>query len=224
MVMRWTPQSSLELVRNPNYFLTPPGGADKYLQKVTYRFITDTNLLLVAMIGSSLDATSLATGLTFDQARSKQLASRAPGRFDIWFPQSDTLERMEINNYATPKAKGLTLDNPKTRQALAHALNRDAWDKAFFDGLEPVAHTFINPLNPMSNPGVPKYEYNPEKAKQLLAEVGWKPGPDGVLQRTLDGKTLRFELEYVTVAGNSIRERSQQFFLENLKQKGLRSR
>lgn len=221
-VRRWISNSTLELQRNPNFYLTPPGGADKYVQRVVYRFIRDTNALQIALIGGSLDASSLATGLTFDQARSKQLVSRAPGRFDIWFVPSDTLERIELNNFASvARVKELGLDDRRTRVALAHALNREAWVRAFFDGLEPVAHTFINPVNPNSNSNVTKYLYNPDRARQLLAELGWRPGPDGILQRTVGGKNVRFELEFVTTAGNAIRERSQQFFIDNLRAVGI---
>ena len=221
-VSRWVPGSTLELTRNPNYYLTPPGGADKYVQKVIYRFIQNTNSLLVSIMGGSIDATSIQTGLTFDQARSPQLVSRSRNAFDIWFVPSDTLERAEINNFGNvARVKELGLDDPRTRQAIAYALNREAWVKAFFDGLEPVAHTFINPVNPMSDPNVIKYPYDPAKSRQILSELGWKPGPDGILQRSINGKTVRFELEFVTVAGQTIRERSQQFFADNLKQVGI---
>ncbi|MER3452042.1 MAG: diguanylate phosphodiesterase, partial [Thermus sp.] len=70
--------------------------------------------------------------------------------------------------------------------------------KAFFDGLQPVAHTWIAPVNPLHNPNLKKYPYDPKKAEELLAQMGWRKGPDGILQRTVGGRTVRFEIEYVT--------------------------
>ncbi|MER3481887.1 MAG: diguanylate phosphodiesterase [Meiothermus sp.] len=216
-VDRWTANSSITLSRNPNFTaLTPQGGADKYAQKVIYRIIQNTNSLLVAILGGGIDAVS-SVGLTGDQARSKQLLSRAPGRFDVWAVANPTWEHIDLNKFPIQQVKDLTFDDKRTRQALLLALNRDAWVKAFFDGAEPVSNSWVANVNPLFTDNVTKYPYNPEKAKQLLAAVGWKPGPDGVLVR--NGK--RFEFELVTTAGNSVRERSQQLFIDQWKQIGV---
>ncbi|MBI1743964.1 peptide ABC transporter substrate-binding protein [Candidatus Acetothermia bacterium] len=221
MLKRWVPGNSIELVRNPNFFITPPGGTDKYIQKIIYRFIQNTNSLLVAILGGQVDVTSFVA-LTFDQARSPQLTSRAPGRFDIWFVPGSTWERITINTFANvQRVKELGLDNPKTRQALTYALNREGLIQAFFDNLQPLGNTWIAPVNPLSNQNVKKYSYNVELARKMLAELGWKPGPDGILQRTVDGRTVKFEIEYVTTAGNAVRERTQQYFADNLKRVGI---
>ncbi|AEG34049.1 ABC-type transporter, periplasmic subunit [Thermus thermophilus SG0.5JP17-16] len=221
MLRRWVPGNSVEMVRNPNFPIKPEGGESKYVQKVVYRFIQNTNSLLVAVIGGSIDATS-SVSLTFDQGRSPQLVRRAPGRFDIWFVPGAIWEHIDVNKFENCQVvKDLGLNDKRTRQAILHALNREGLVKAFFDGLQPVAHTWIAPVNPLFNPNVRKYEFNPKKAEALLAEMGWRKGPDGILQRTVGGRTVRFEIEFVTTAGNAIRERTQQFFAEDLKKIGI---
>jgi peptide/nickel transport system substrate-binding protein len=221
VLKRWVPGNSIELTRNSHFFITPPGGTGKYLQRVLYRFIQNTNSLLVAILSGSIDATSFVS-LTFDQARSPQLTSRAPGRFDIWFVPGSTLERITINTFSNVQTvRDLQLENPKTRYALAHALNREGLLKAFFENLQPAANTWIAPVNPLSNQNVKTYAHDLERARKLLAELGWKPGPDGVLQRTVGGRTVRFEIEFVTTSGNAVRERTQQFFADNLKKIGV---
>lgn len=218
---RWVPGNSIEMERNPNFPIKPEGGESKYVQKVVYRFIQNTNSLLVAVIGGGIDATS-SVSLTFDQARSRQLTSRAPGRFDIWFVPGAIWEHIDINKFENCQAvRDLGLNDVRTRRALLYALNREGLVKAFFDGLQPVAHTWIAPVNPLFNPNVRKYEFDLKKAEALLAEMGWRKGPDGILQRTVGGRTVRFEIEYVTTAGNAIRERTQQFFAEDLKKIGI---
>lgn len=220
-VNRWVPGSNIEMVRNNRFWITPPGGAERYIQKVNYRIIQNTNSLLVAILGGGIDATS-SVSLTFDQGRSPQLASRAGGLFELWFVATPFFEHLEINNFTNvARVKELGLDDKRTRQALTYGMNREGMMRAFFDGLLPVAHTWVHPQNPMHNPNVPKYEYNPAKARELLAQMGWRPGPDGILQRTVDGKTVRFEIEWVTTAGNAVRERMQQFLSENLRQVGV---
>ncbi len=221
-VRRWVSNSSIELERNPNFTaIVPQGGADKYVQRVVYRVIQNTNSLLVAILGGGIDATS-TVGITADQARSRQLTSRAAGRFDIWAIPGAIWEHIDINKFTNvQRVRDLTLDDKRTRQALLHAINREAWVQAFFDGTEPVSHTWVAPTNPLFNPNVKKYEYNPARARELLAQVGWRPGPDGILQRTVDGRTVRFELDWVTTAGQAIRERTQQLFIEQWRQVGI---
>ena len=213
---RWVPGSSIDLVRNSEFHIIPPGGADKYVQKVSYQIIQNTNALLIGMISGGLDATA-NLGITFDQARSPQLVSRMPGKFDIWFVPAPAVEMIQINQFAENDAKNhLGLNDPKTRQALIMAINRDMISAAFFSRLQPTANSWIAPQHPYYA-DVEGYPYNPEQARQLLAELGWQPGPDGILVR--DG--TRFELEFVTTAGNILRERVQQFIIQNLRDVGI---
>ena len=223
VLKRWTPNSALEMARNDKFFITPPGGADKYVQRVVYRFIQDTNALLVAILGGSIDATS-SVSLTFDQARAPQLTRRAKGRFDIWMVPGVIWEHAEVNKFKNVQTvSDLMLYKKETRQALAYAMNREGLVKAFFDGLQPVAHTWVHFQDPNYNPNVKKYPYDPEKAKKILAELGWKDSDgDGYLDRTVDGRKVTFEIEYVTTAGNRIRERTQVFFQNDLKKVGIK--
>lgn len=78
--------------------------------------------------------------------------------------------------YSNVKGKN-PLKDPRVRRAMAHAINLDAIDQKIMRGaatpsglmLAPQINGWIEELN------VP-YEYNPEKAKELLAEAGY---PDG---------------------------------------------
>ncbi|HEU4741646.1 MAG TPA: ABC transporter substrate-binding protein, partial [Meiothermus sp.] len=84
-----------------------------------------------------------------------------------------------------------------------------------------VANTWMPPSYTFYNPKARAYAYNFDQARQLLSQMGWRPGADGILQRTMDGKTVRFELEFATTAGRALRERVQQFLADNLKQVGI---
>jgi peptide/nickel transport system substrate-binding protein len=64
------------------------------------------------------------------------------------------------------------LSNVKVRQALAHAVNRDAIVKSKYPDGSTVAINFMPPGLEGYNDAVTKYDYNPDKAKQLLAEAG----------------------------------------------------
>lgn len=217
---RWNTGSSLVMSRNPNFF-NHPENQDAYAQRVEYQFIEDTNSLLVAVIGGAVDATS-AVGITFDAAISPQVARRAEGRFNLWFVPTAIWEHLDINKFENVQTVAdLGLADIRTRQAILHALDRQGLVDELFDGLQPVSHTWVNPQHPFYYEDVPQYEHNPERARELLAEMGWEPGADGILEREVDGRTVRFELEFVTTAGAAPRERAQQFMADDLRQVGI---
>jgi peptide/nickel transport system substrate-binding protein len=68
-------------------------------------------------------------------------------------------------------AKG-ALAKPEVRKALAHAINRDAIVKSKYPEGSTVAANFVPPSLEGHNDAVTKYDYNPQKAKDLLAQAG----------------------------------------------------
>ena len=69
-------------------------------------------------------------------------------------------------NYGSDKVK-----DPKVRQALLYGLNREGFMQSYYQGYGQVYNSHILPTSWAYNPDVPKYEYNPEKAKELLDEA-----------------------------------------------------
>ena len=222
--VRWTPGSALRMERNPYYHLHPEN-QDAYVQNVEYRFITDTNALLFAIVSGAVDVTS-SVSITFDQALSPQITARAADRYDIWFVPGSVWEHLDINQFDNvQQSADLMLSDFNTRRAIIHAIDRQSMSDALFDGLQPVSHSNVSPFDPLYNPDVPQYAYDPELSLSILEDLGWTSGSDGILQRTTaDGRTVRFELEYVTTAGNAVRERQQQFIAEDLRQVGIDAR
>jgi peptide/nickel transport system substrate-binding protein len=79
------------------------------------------------------------------------------------------------------------MDNPyvklKVRQAINHAINRDSIAKNLIGGQSRSVYSACFPSQFGCEQDVKQYEYNPEKAKKLLAEAGY---PDG-FETTLHG-------------------------------------
>ncbi len=97
-------------------------------------------------------------------------------------------------NYGSDKVK-----DTKVRQALLYGLNREGFVKSYYQGYAEVCNSPILPVSWAYNPEVPKYEYNPEKAKQLLDEAGWKD-TNGNGVRDKDGVEL--DLQWLTYTGS----------------------
>lgn len=80
----------------------------------------------------------------------------------------------------------------KVRQALVYGLDRHGFVKSFFGDLGgEVAHGPISPVSWAYPSGLNEYQYNPDKAAELLEEAGWKLESDGF--RYKDGKKLAFK-------------------------------
>ena len=102
----------------------------------------------------------------------------------------------------------------RVRKALLYAMDRQTLVTKLFSGMQPVATSWVNPLDPNYTKDVPTYAFDRVKAKALLAEAGWTPGKDGICVNK-DG--TRLSLEYGTTAGNRLRELEQQVLQDQLK-------
>jgi len=81
-------------------------------------------------------------------------------------------------------------NDPRVREATALAVDRGALNRAVLDGLGAVVSNAFPPSAPFEI--VPAQDTDVARARQLLDEAGWRPGPDG--GRVKDGKRLAFTL------------------------------
>lgn len=105
----------------------------------------------------------------------------------------------------------------RVRKALAHLLDRKLMNHTMMHDQYFLHRSYWEDLYDKAHPNPnPEYEYNPAKARQLLAEAGWRVNPDdGVLTR--DGR--RFEFAFLNRGGN---EKFIAVFNESLKAVGIR--
>lgn len=95
----------------------------------------------------------------------------------------------------------LKKDNPlherRIRQAVMYALDKDLLCTVVNEGTTAPLETIVTNRYPdRINPNTRRYDYNPEKARSLLASVGYKDNNnDGYLDK--DGKKLTIRFPYV---------------------------
>ncbi len=111
------------------------------------------------------------------------------------------LFHLEMNTKKAP------LDNVKVRQAIAHAFDYDKALQQIFIGAT-KAKGPVPVRVPGWNPAVPVYTHNVTKAKQLLAEAGYKPGD--------------LKLEYVWVASVPLERLIGLLLQSNLEEIGIK--
>jgi len=87
---------------------------------------------------------------------------------------SDRVYYISFNNLTS--GKGTPIEDKLVRQAFNYAIDRQAIIDALFNGYADLSTGFMTPGNLGYNASLEPYPYDPEKAKELLAEAGY---PDG---------------------------------------------
>ena len=86
----------------------------------------------------------------------------------------DRVYYIAFNNLTT--GVGLPTEDPLVRQAMNHAVNREAIVQRLFSGYARLSAGFVTPSNLGFDETIAPYTYDPDKARALLAEAGY---PDG---------------------------------------------
>lgn len=99
-------------------------------------------------------------------------------------------QKLMLLSYNVKKAP---LNDLKVRKALNYAINREALAESFFFGYAKPAYSMYMSKSQVTSNTKLLYKYNPDKARQLLEEAGWKEGKHGIREK--DGEKLTFRLE-----------------------------
>ncbi|WP_052597648.1 ABC transporter substrate-binding protein [Aureispira sp. CCB-QB1] len=110
----------------------------------------------------------------------------------------------------------------RVRRAIAHLIDRDEMIESIFEGMAIKTNGPINPKKPYYNKNMPDIEYNIEKAKELLKEAGWADADgDNIMDKKIDGKQVRFSVEYKYQQGNIVRKNIGQLLKDEASRVGI---
>ena len=156
----WKRGDSVMMVRNPNYW----NPELPYLDKVTFRFIKDPSAQVAALKAGDVDLIGwlLAPELAPDIEKDK--------RFKVLSGASTSEVIMSTNNKAKP------FDNKLVRQAIAHAIDRQAVIELVMSGYGTVIGSHWPPVTPYYKDMTSRFPYDQKKAKDLLAQAGYPNG------------------------------------------------
>lgn len=160
----WIPRERVVLVRNEDYWRGAP-----ILEAVEAIFMPDVNARTLALLQGEIDA--MSWGIDDEQwVRSMEAQGVTVDILGFDVPMM-----LHLNLTVEP------LNDLRVRRALAHATNKE--DFIAFHGpaitrvqdspLPPTMYGYLSPEE-----GLPTYEYNPEKARELLADAGYPNGLD----------------------------------------------
>ncbi|MEM7255492.1 MAG: peptide ABC transporter substrate-binding protein [Pseudomonadota bacterium] len=197
--------SHVVLSHNPRWW-----GKAPQFKRIVVKAIEKTAALEANLLSGGVDYIAGELGLPIDQAIAFE--KRHGKRFNVAYKSGLIYEHIDLN-----------LDNPflqdlRVRQALLYGVDRNAISKKLFDSRQPVAHGNVNPLDWMYDQEIPKFDYDPVKAKSLLDEAGWRPGAGGI---RVNAKGEKLSLELMTTAGNRTRELVEQILQSQWRNIGI---
>ena len=189
--VEWKQTDYLKVAKNENYW-------QKGLPKV------DT-ILWKPVIDSNARAAVMQTGeahftypLPYEQAE----ALKAKPELQVIAAPSIILRYLSMNTQQKP------FDNPKVRQAIAYAINKEALSKVAFNGYATPAEG-VAPQGVEYAVKIGQWPYDVAKAKQLMAEAGY---PNG------------FETELWSAYNHTTAQKVTQFLQQQLQQIGIRTK
>ncbi len=181
--------------------------------RIKFRFMEDQNKLLEAFQKGDFDACPVYTAAIWaEKTRFDQVKKGWVARQRVYNQEPKGFQGFALN------LRRPLFQDARVRQALCYLLNRELMNDKLMYNQYFLLNSYYPDLYPGNrNPAAPQFKYDPEKARALLAEAGWKPGPDGILAK--DGK--KFSVVFPT---NSPDLRHYNVYLEDLKQVGIDAR
>lgn len=156
----WNPDNYTLLVKNEDYYIDGQPAVDG----IRYSIMTDESSRMAALRSGTVHMTSISP-------EAVQILEGTSG-----------LDLVEYSNFDyTYLAFNVTeepFDNPLVREAMSYAIDRELLAEIVFDGMAGVT----GPVPPAQQiwaadiSEFPSYQYDPNKAQELLAEAGYEDG------------------------------------------------
>lgn len=210
------------LRKNPNYW----GVDDKnnkvaFLDRFTFTIVANTEAQLARFLAGETDLYAAPDGDKVAQVLQRIRGGQLQGQI---FPNADvtTGTNFIVFNWNNKdRAKENLFRQVKFRRAMAHLMDKNSMIEVAQGGLgKPQWSPISLPVKQFYTDNVAKYEFNPQRATQLLAELGFRTkNREGFLVNAA-GQVLEFNL--ATNQGNTLRERIAQIFTEDARKAGVR--
>lgn len=205
----WVPGSHIVLEANPDYFLGRPN-----IDTLVWRFIPDTNTLVANVMAGAVDMTVLP-GIDLNQGLTIQNIWEGTGDGEVRILQGYFWDWIVFN--ITERGEVPYMQDKRMRQALLYAIDRQQIVDAIYGGENIVADIgWAPPYHPLmegneaATAAIKTYEYDPDQARALLDEAGWRDEDgDGIrechgCQYADEGTNL--SMNYRTIAGDKPKE------------------
>ncbi|MCB0550888.1 MAG: hypothetical protein KDD19_25185 [Phaeodactylibacter sp.] len=185
-----------------------------YPEKLSFLIIPDQSAAVTALKDQQIDVTGQIDAKDFVDLRENEMVNQL---YNLHTPSSLVYYFVAMNN------KKPRLADKRVRRALAHLVDVPALIEDLFYGL---AERTVGPFHPAKsyyNKGLAPIEYNPEKARALLAEAGWEDtNGNGIVDKEINGELVEMELEYKVSSAGKFANSQALLFQNDAKKAGVK--
>lgn len=222
VLKEYLPAQHLVYDRNPRYWRTDERDVQlPYLDRLTLQIIADLDGEIVRLQAGQIDFMQ-------DSIRPSDLETLRP------LEQQGRLQIQELGVTPSPDAfifnlrparwakdpRGAWLVRKEFRQALSHAVDREAFADTVYLGAGVPIHGPVTPGNTRWFwPSIPRYEFSRDKARALLQSIGLTNRDADEWLEDEKGTEARFSV--LVFRGNALLERSAAVLREDFKQVGV---
>ncbi|HET7318342.1 MAG TPA: peptide-binding protein [Nitrospirota bacterium] len=199
----WLSAQKIVLDANDEYFEGRPN-----IDQFIYRIIPDSSTMFQELLFGGVDM----MGLNPLQYLRKSESPRIRENYRKFRYPANAFTYMGYN------LRSPLFSDMKVRQALSYAIDRQGIIEGILLG---IGRPCTGPFSTVSwayNPNAKSYEYDPERARRMLEEAGWKEKSGGIREK--NGRPFRFTI--MTNQGNNERIRTAQIIQQNLKAVGIK--
>ncbi|MFN8524016.1 MAG: ABC transporter substrate-binding protein [Chloroflexota bacterium] len=171
VLKEWKKDDHVTFVANDHYLRGKP-----LIDTYTLRVVPSSEIAFQMLKSGEVDYASFTPD---NHAEAKKLANVTVYE---WWPAAASWSYLGFN------LRRPTLSDPEVRRALSHGIDRDSIAQYVMLGLARPTYSVFPPSSWVYNDRVPRYDFNPTLAKEMLEKAGWRAGPGGIRQK--DGKDL----------------------------------
>jgi peptide/nickel transport system substrate-binding protein len=209
---------------NPYYWKKDPQGNQlPHIKQVVWAIVESTDTASLQFRSGSLDAITVSPDyfslLKKEEKRNNFTIYNGGPAYGTTFISFNLNQGSRQGKPLIDPVKSRWFNNQKFRQAVAYAIDRPRMVNNIFRGLGELQNSDISFQSPYYNQNVKSYDYNPNQAKQILLEAGFKYNETGEL---FDDQGNRVNFNLTTNAGNKIREAMAEQVKEDLEKIGMK--
>lgn len=215
VLKKWDRNQTITFGVNENSFLYNP----KNINELIFKIIPDYTSRLTQLTKGEIDLMELISTEDIDELKNSE-------RIRLMTVDGREYDYVAWNNIDPNVYKdggGITpnkfFGKKEVRMALTYAINRKEILEEYLYNYGELAATPISPIfKKYFNPDIEQYNYNPEKARKILTDQGWRDtNNDGVI----DKNGIEFEFTLNIPGGNPLRTYASTVIKNNLKAVGI---
>ncbi len=212
MLEKWETGQNIILKRSPNYW--DRKNTPNYPDKIIFKIIQDNSASVVAAKNKEIDLMVVVSPKDFY----KELENAE--QFDL----VRVTPSEPAFSYIGWNMKNPLFSDKKVRWALSHLVDRNSIiEKVLYGSATKIQSPVYYKFEKLLNKELPEIPFDPEKAKKLLDEAGWKDTDgNGILDKMVDGKKLEFKFTFL-IPTHPVRKQTLLVIADALKKVGIQA-